>query len=35
MSFHYVDPDGNSVELQSDNFGNWIHSAHRRSAAKC
>lgn len=28
MSFYYVDPDGNSVELQSDNFGNWIHSAH-------
>lgn len=27
MSFYYVDPDGNSVELQSDNFGNWIHSA--------
>lgn len=23
MSFYYVDPDGNSVELQSDNFGNW------------
>ena len=28
MSFYYVDPDGNSVELQSDNFGNWIHSSH-------
>ena len=28
MSFYYADPDGNSVELQSDNFGNWIHSAH-------
>lgn len=27
-SFYYLDPDGNSVELQSDNFGNWIHSAH-------
>lgn len=27
MSFYYVDPDGNSVELQSDNFGNWVHSA--------
>jgi catechol 2,3-dioxygenase len=23
MSFYYVDPDGNSVELQSDNFGEW------------
>ena len=23
MSIYYVDPDGNSVELQSDNFGNW------------
>lgn len=28
MSFYYLDPDGNSVELQSDNFGNWILSAH-------
>ncbi|WP_158969432.1 VOC family protein [Chachezhania sediminis] len=28
MSFYYVDPDGNLVELQSDNFGNWIHSTH-------
>ena len=28
MSFYYLDPDGNSVELQSDNFGNWIHSGH-------
>jgi catechol 2,3-dioxygenase len=28
MSFYYLDPDGNSVELQSDNFGNWIHSSH-------
>ena len=27
-SFYYVDPDGNSVELQSDNFGNWVHSSH-------
>jgi catechol 2,3-dioxygenase len=27
MSFYYVDPDGNSVELQSDNFGNWFYSA--------
>lgn len=22
-SFYYEDPDGNSVELQCDNFGNW------------
>ena len=27
-SMYYLDPDGNSVELQSDNFGNWIHSSH-------
>ncbi len=26
-SFYYEDPDGNSVELQSDNFGNWEESA--------
>ncbi len=26
MSFYYVDPDGNSVELQSDNFGDWKSS---------
>lgn len=26
MSFYYVDPDGNSVELQSDNFGDWAKS---------
>jgi catechol-2,3-dioxygenase len=25
-SFYYVDPDGNSVELQSDNFGDWAKS---------
>lgn len=25
-SFYYVDPDGNSVELQSDNFGDWAAS---------
>ena len=23
MSFYFVDPDGNSVELQADNFGDW------------
>jgi catechol-2,3-dioxygenase len=27
MSFYYVDPDGNSVELQSDNFGDWAKSS--------
>ena len=28
MSFYYVDPDGNSVELQSDNFdGDWERSS--------
>ena len=26
MSFYYVDPDGNSVELQYDNFGDWARS---------
>lgn len=26
MSFYYADPDGNSVELQSDNFGDWTQS---------
>ena len=25
-SFYYVDPDGNSVELQIDNFGDWVQS---------
>ena len=25
-SFYYLDPDGNSVELQSDNFGDWRKS---------
>jgi catechol-2,3-dioxygenase len=27
-SFYYLDPDGNSVELQSDNFGSWQESTH-------
>ncbi|MBA2677045.1 MAG: VOC family protein [Ktedonobacteraceae bacterium] len=27
MSFYYEDPDGNSVELQSDNFENWQESS--------
>lgn len=26
MSFYYLDPDGNSVELQVDNFGDWAKS---------
>ena len=26
-SFYYVDPDGNSVELQYDNFGDWRASS--------
>ena len=26
-SFYYVDPDGNSVELQVDNFGSWEQSS--------
>ncbi len=26
LSFYYVDPDGNSVELQVDNFGDWAQS---------
>ena len=26
-SFYYEDPDGNSVELQTDNFGNWQESS--------
>ena len=26
LSFYYVDPDGNSVELQTDIFGDWAQS---------
>src|SRR5258708_2289216 len=26
-SFYYVDPDGNMVELQYDNFGDWAQSS--------
>lgn len=26
MSFYYADPDGNSVELQADNYGDWAKS---------
>jgi len=33
MSFYYVDPDGNSVELQSDNFGDWEQSKSWMSTA--
>lgn len=28
LSFYYVDPDGNSVELQCDLFGDWDASSH-------
>jgi catechol 2,3-dioxygenase len=35
MSFYYLDPDGNSVELQSDNHGDWAASAEwMRTAAE-
>jgi catechol 2,3-dioxygenase len=27
LSFYYIDPDGNSVELQADAFGNWKKSS--------
>jgi catechol 2,3-dioxygenase len=27
LSFYYVDPDGNSVELQTDQFGDWAASS--------
>jgi catechol-2,3-dioxygenase len=26
LSMYYLDPDGNSIELQIDNFGNWRQS---------
>src|ERR1700741_4678690 len=26
LSFYYADPDGNSVELQADHFGDWAQS---------
>ncbi len=26
LSFYYIDPDGNAVELQVDNFGDWAQS---------
>jgi catechol-2,3-dioxygenase len=27
MSLYYLDPDGNSVELQADNYGDWVASS--------
>lgn len=27
ISMYYIDPDGNSVELQADNFGDWTRSS--------
>jgi catechol-2,3-dioxygenase len=33
LSFYYVDPDGNSVELQCDVFGDWDHSTHWMSTS--
>ncbi|MBV9819628.1 MAG: VOC family protein [Solirubrobacterales bacterium] len=34
-SLYYVDPDGNSVELQTDNFGDWSASSEwMRTAAE-
>jgi catechol 2,3-dioxygenase len=33
MSFYYVDPDGNSVELQCDEFGDWSASKEFMSSA--
>jgi catechol-2,3-dioxygenase len=27
ISLYYVDPDGNSVELQADNYGDWAKSS--------
>lgn len=34
-SLYYMDPDGNSVELQADNYGDWSASSHwMRTAAE-
>ena len=33
LSLYYVDPDGNSVELQVDNFGDWTKSTEFMRAA--
>ena len=34
MSFYYADPDGNSVELQYDEFGDWAASKEWMHAAE-
>ncbi len=34
MSLYYKDPDGNHVELQSDNFGDWAQSSHFMRTSK-
>ena len=34
MSFYYADPDGNSVELQYDEFGDWAKSTHYMATAE-
>ena len=33
-SFYYLDPDGNSLELQADNFGDWARSKMFMSSAE-
>ena len=34
ISLYYKDPDGNHVELQSDNFGDWEQSTHFMRTSK-
>lgn len=34
MSFYYEDPDGNSVELQCDSFGDWAKSTEYMQTSK-
>ena len=34
MSLYYKDPEGNFVELQSDNFGDWKQSTHFMRTSK-
>ena len=34
MSFYYPDPDGNSVELQCDEFGDWAQSKQYMATAE-
>jgi NAD(P)-dependent dehydrogenase (short-subunit alcohol dehydrogenase family) len=35
FSYYYRDPDGNHVELQADNFGDWAKSsAYMRESAE-